>query len=105
MRSVHTECSTHHERLRVSAACLGWLSTVTIAARLLSSFVIDFTPSLSYVPWLHGRYPAPSLLRPSSLPRAGPRDARALNTVLVPTVPPVYLFHTSNPSVPNYPAP
>src|SRR5207253_1443560 len=63
MRSVQTECSTHHQRSRMSAACLGWLSPVTLAARLVSSFVTDFPPPLSYVPWLHGRYPASSLLR------------------------------------------
>jgi hypothetical protein len=63
MRSVQTECSTHHQRSRMSAACGAEVVPATAAARLVWSFVMGLTLPLSCVPWLHGHYPAWSLLR------------------------------------------
>src|SRR2546423_4422111 len=56
MRVVQTLCSTHHQRSRVSPACLGGAVTVTAAGRLVPSLVIAFTLPLSCVPWLHAHY-------------------------------------------------
>jgi hypothetical protein len=58
MRSVHTECSTHHQRLRMSAACGGGVSPATVAARLVSSLFMGPTPPLFLRP-----------LTPRALPR------------------------------------
>jgi len=73
MRSVHTECSTHHQRSRMSAACGGEVTPATAAARLVSSFVIDFTPPLPCVPSLHGHYPVPRYYGRSDSRRAALR--------------------------------
>ena len=73
LRSVHTDCSTHHQRWRMAAACGGKVAPATAAARFLSSFVIDFTPPLPCVPWLRGRYPLPRYSGRSDSRRAAPR--------------------------------
>jgi hypothetical protein len=93
--------STHRHRSRMSAACGGGEFPATAAARLVSSFGMGLTLPLSYVPWLHGRCPASSLLWALWLPPGGSSGLAAMNTVWSTAGLPAYLVHTSNPSVPG----
>src|SRR4029077_8647708 len=59
MRSVQTTGSTHAQRAPISPSC----GAVTGTADGVCSAVLSFTLPPSCLPWLHGHYPASTLLR------------------------------------------
>jgi len=84
MRSVQTVGSTHAQRARISPPC-GAVAGTTDG---VCSIVLSFTLPPSCLPWLHGHYPASTLLRrlchlPGAVLRALPAAMNAAPSRIV----------------------
>ena len=107
IRDVHTLRSTHPHRGGASPACLGnGLSLAACSASTaagLFSVVWVIASSLSWTPWLHGRYPLLSYYESSDFRQAVLRPSEGMNAGLSCRKFPAFLATTSNPSVSNHP--